>query len=83
MGGISVHTVSIARPSCSSTGAAPRLYYDLVAGDWKLVIDATMFVTGAVVPVWTGMKPFSNDPAGLYTRLAGCDPTATLTVEAQ
>lgn len=47
------------------------------------VIEATMFVTGAVVPVWTGLKPVSNDPTGQYTRLAGCDPTATLTVEAQ
>ncbi len=58
-------------------------YYNSVAGDWRLVIEATMFVTGAVVNVWTGMKPFSNDPAGPYTRLAGCDPTTTLIVEAQ
>ena len=29
------------------TGAATRLYYDTVAGHWKLVIEATMFVTGA------------------------------------
>jgi hypothetical protein len=41
-----------------------------------------MFVTGAVVPVWVGQKPTGYDPAGPYTRLTGCDPTATLTVEA-
>ena len=35
------------------TGAAPRILYDSVAGHWKLVIEATMFVTYAVVNVWT------------------------------
>jgi len=70
-------------PAQILTGAAPRLYWDQVTGDWRLVIEATMFVTAAVVNVWTGMKPFSNDPVGQYTRLAGCDPTAALAVEAQ
>lgn len=69
-------------PAQILTGAAPRLYYDTVAGHWKLVIEATMFVTGATVNVWTGMKPFSPDPVGQYTRLAGCDPTAAVIVEA-
>lgn len=41
------------------------------SGQWKLVIEATMFVTGAVVNVWTGIKQGGNDP------------TPTLTVEAQ
>ena len=50
-------------------------------GGWKLVIEATMFVTGAVVNVWTGRKPFSNDPVGQYTRIAGCDPITTITIE--
>ncbi|MCG3150505.1 MAG: hypothetical protein PCFJNLEI_03991 [Verrucomicrobiae bacterium] len=50
-------------------------------GHWKLVIEATMFVTNAVVNVWTGAKPFSPDPTGQYTRMTGCDPTTTLTVE--
>ena len=49
-------------------------------GHWKLVIDATAHVTGAVVNVWTGMKSAGNDPAGQYTRVAGCDPVAMLTV---
>ncbi len=63
------------------TGAAPRLYWDNTAGNWKLVIEATMFVTGAVVNVWTGAKSAGPDPIGEYTKLAGCDPTATLTIE--
>ena len=70
-------------PAQILTGAAPRILYDSVAGHWKLVIEATMFVTYAVVNVWTGVKPAGNDPTGQYTRVTGCDPTATLTVEAQ
>ena len=52
------------------------------SGQWKLVIEATMFVTYAVVNVWTGIKSSGNDPVGAYTRLSGCDPTASFTVEA-
>ena len=37
----------------------------------------------AVVNVWTGIKPAGNDPVGDYTRITGCDPTASLTIEAQ
>jgi len=40
-----------------------------------------LFVTYAVVNVWTGIKPAGNDPVGQYTRRSGCDPTATLAVE--
>jgi len=50
-------------------------------GRWKLVIEATFFVTGAVVEVWTGMKAGGNDPTGIYTRVTGRDPTQTLSVE--
>ena len=69
------------------TGASQRIYWDSVVGCWKLAIEATMFVTYAVVNVWTGFKaasgaPTGNDPVGQYTRLTGCDPTATLAVEA-
>jgi len=70
-------------PAQILTGAAPRILYDSLAGHWKLVIEATMFVTYAVVNVWTGFKQAGNDPVGQYTRLSGCDPTAILTVEAQ
>ena len=42
-----------------------------------------MFVTNAVVNVWTGTKPGGPDPTGTYTRISGCDPTATFTIEAQ
>ena len=52
------------------------------SGCWKLVIEVTMFVTGAVVNVWTGRKPTGNDPVGVYTRVTGCDPVASLAVEA-
>ena len=64
------------------TGAATRIYYDSGASQWKLVIEATMFVTGAVVDVWTGVKPVGNDPVGPYAKQTGCDPAALLTVEA-
>ena len=64
------------------TGAATRIYYDSGASQWKLVIEATMFVTGAVVDVWTGVKPVGNDPVGPYAKQSGCDPAALLTVEA-
>jgi len=40
-----------------------------------------MFVTYAVVNVWTGIKPSGNDPIGEYVRVTGCDPMATLSVE--
>ena len=70
-------------PAAMLTGAAPRIYYSAVTGDWRLVIEATLFVTGATVNVWTGAKQGGNDPAGPFTRLSGCDPTGTLSVEAQ
>ena len=40
-----------------------------------------MFVTGEVVLVWSGVKSGGNDRCGVYARVGGCDPTATLTVE--
>ena len=52
------------------------------SGQWELVIEATQYVTAAVVEVWRGSKPAGNDPTGEYTRIAGCDPTLTLAVEA-
>ena len=63
------------------TGASQRILYDSVAGHWKLVIEATMFVTYAVVDVWSGFKQGGNDPVGQYTSQTGCDPAAKLTVE--
>ena len=63
-------------------GASQRLYHDTATGDWRLVIEATQFVTHAVIDVWTGAKHGGNDPVGIYTRVSGCDPVATLTMEA-
>ena len=63
------------------TGASQRIFYDTAAGQWKLVIEATMFVTNAVVNVWTGAKAGGTDPVGTYTRISGCDPLAALSVE--
>ncbi len=40
-----------------------------------------MFVTLAVVEVWTGVKEGGDDPAGIYTRISGLDPLAQLTIE--
>ena len=60
------------------SGASQRIYFE--AGKWMLVIEATMFVTGEVVDVWTGMKAGGNDPVGDYTRLSGYDLTVMLSV---
>ena len=68
-------------PAQILTGAAPRLFYDRGASQWKLVIEATMFVTYAVVNVWTGIKHGGTDPTGVYTRITGCDPVAALAIE--
>ncbi|MEI8063662.1 MAG: hypothetical protein WCH84_06325 [Verrucomicrobiota bacterium] len=46
----------------------------------RIFYEATMFVTYAVVNVWTGIKQTGNDPTGT-TRVTGCDSLATLTVE--
>ena len=64
------------------TGASQRIYWDGLTGHWTMVIEATMFVTYAVVNVWTGTKQGGNDPTGPYSRITGCDPTTVLTVEA-
>jgi len=64
------------------TGAAPRLYCDTATAQWKLVIEATMFVTYETVIVWSGVKNGGNDPVGTYIRVAGCDPTDSFSVEA-
>ncbi|MBI5686124.1 MAG: hypothetical protein HZC54_13710 [Verrucomicrobia bacterium] len=69
-------------PAQVLAGAAQRLSYDATAGQWVLVIQATQYVTAEVVEVWRGVKTGGNDPAGVYTRVSGCDPTATLSVEA-
>ena len=65
------------------TGASQKLFFDSAAGVWKLVIQATKFVTHEVIEVWTGTKTGGTDPTGTYTRDSGLDPVATLTVEAQ
>ncbi len=67
-------------PAQMASGASPRIYFDTASGDWKLVIEATMFVSGAVVDVWTGRKSGGTDPVGTYSRQSGCDPAATLAV---
>ena len=69
-------------PAQLLAGASQRIFYDAGAGDWKLVIEATLFVTNAVVNVWTGAKTGGSDPVGIYARISGCDPLASLTVEA-
>ena len=69
-------------PAQILTGASQRLTWNVGVGRWELVIEATMFVTYAVVNVWTGIKQGGNNPTGTYTRITGCDPTATLSVEA-
>ncbi len=41
-------------------GAAPRLFYDSAAAQWKLIVEATVFVTNEVVQVWAGVKSGGN-----------------------
>jgi len=74
----------LANDDCTQilTGASQRIGWDSLTGHWQLVIEATMYVTGAVVNVWTGIKPAGTDPTGQYIRVTGCDPVATLTVGA-
>ena len=64
------------------TGASQKLFYDTAAGNKTLVIEATKFVTREIIDVWTGTKQGGDDPTGVYSRLSGLDPVATLTVEA-
>jgi len=47
-----------------------------------LIVEATMFVTNETVLVWAGVKSGGNDPTGVYARVDGLDPLASLTVEA-
>jgi hypothetical protein len=69
-------------PAQLLAGASQRIFYDTAAGQWTLVIEATMFVTLAVVEVWRGEKSGGTDPVGTYTRISGCDPLAALAIEA-
>lgn len=69
-------------PAQLLAGASQRLFYDVPAARWRLVIEATQFVTLAVVEVWSGVKIGGNDPTGVYTRASGADPLASLTIEA-
>ena len=69
-------------PAQILSGAAPRIFFDSAAGQWKLVIEATQYVTLAVVEVWTGVKAGGTYPVGTYTRVSSLDPLASLTVVA-
>ena len=71
-------------PAQILAGASQRLFWDSsqAAGHWVLRIEATQYVTHAVIPVWVGVKTAGNDPVGEYTRVAGCDPLGTVTIEA-
>ena len=69
-------------PAQILAGASQRIYFDPVASQWLLVIEATLFVTNAVVDVWTGAKSGGPDPVGTYTRISGCDRAGTVTVGA-
>jgi hypothetical protein len=69
-------------PAQMLNGAAPRIYYNGAATQWKLVVEATKFVTLETVLVWSGVKVGGNDPCGVYTRADGLDTTAAFTIEA-
>jgi hypothetical protein len=69
-------------PAQILSGASQTLRYDTATSHWKLVIQATKFVTHEVMDVWTGTKAGGNDPTGVYIRISGLDPLASLTVEA-
>ena len=69
----------VAPVPCASGGAAGTAA--TTPGHWVLLIEAIQYVTAAVVEVWRGIKQGGNDPTGTYTRVTGCNPAATLTVE--
>ena len=69
-------------PAQVLNGASQRLYWKADKGEWRLVIEATQYVTEATVLVWEGVKHAGNDPTGAYTRVAGIDPLASLSIEA-
>lgn len=69
------------QPAEILAGASQLLCYDALAQHWKLVIQATLFVTHAVIDVWTGTKTGGNDLAGVYSRISGHDPLVALTLE--
>lgn len=46
---------------------------------WELVI--TCRDEGDYRVIWAGTKSVEHSPAGVYTRVCGCDETSTLTVE--
>lgn len=69
-------------PAQILAGASQRISYDAGTGAWRLVIQATKFVTFEVLDVWSGTKTGGNDPTGIYTRISGLDPLASLTIEA-
>jgi hypothetical protein len=69
-------------PAQMLAGASPRLGWDDGSGLWRLVIEATIYVTHAKALVWDGRKAGGTDPTGDYTRVAGCDPLPALTIAA-
>lgn len=69
-------------PAQMLSGAAPRIYFDGATSEWKLVVEATQYVTFAVVEVWRGVKAGGTTPAGVYTRVSGLDPLASLEIVA-
>lgn len=68
-------------PSQMLNGACPRLLFDATSKRWKLIIEATKFVTLEIVEVWTGIKIGGNDPTGVYTRISGLDTVMSLKIE--
>jgi len=69
-------------PAQMLAGASPRLWWNAATGQWHVAIEATVYVTLAKHLVWEGVKAVGNVPTGIYTRVAGCDPLPSLTVEA-
>ena len=59
-------------------------YIDLVESNyWQIRICCSDFDSGTPDrTIWLGRKAFGNTPAGIYTRISGCDTTTALTVVA-
>lgn len=65
-------------PSFTASMVA-RITYDEVTCEWTLTIMGDR--AGGTTDIWTGTRSDSGaHPEGIYTRVSGCDPTATYEV---
>lgn len=62
----------------SSSGVS--IWYNHAACRWELAITCYDPFNDHYHTIWAGTKSMEFSPAGVYTRICGCDETPTLTV---